>query len=320
VQELPGLDKLISKSADPQWSHHRRSVGQIQWRPLVDAILREQLGIDFETALAKQKYLIHLGAALTASRRPTEKNRTRLRHEIVLIAKRIWDFGSGNPLVNRMISFARSTFAPTDTLQCFLFPPRSLDEGLLHLPFDDSESWLEDPTRLLKSRDVFNRTSVWKNQAALEMITKLCDWSSINYRQPGYGGTVTTWIAAADRYHIQRMEQTVSADFAIEKLKETNLAFYGQTAILTGQGQLQRKQVGFERMGVILAKLKILPVGPERKEVPNKKDCNNEELKVTEQVLSDHELEMAKEFYFKKLLRACCVGCPRTGFLAFPPG
>lgn len=320
VQALPGLDTLISKSTDPQWSHHRRSVGQVQWRPLVDALLRKQLGIDFETALAKQKYLIHLRATLTASRRPTENNRTRLRHEIVVMAKRIWDFGSGNPLVNQTISFARSTFAPTDTLQCFLFPLRSLDARVLHLPFDASESWLEDPTRLLNSRDIFNRTSAWKNQAAMEMITKLCDWSSINYYQAGYGGTVTTWIAAADHYHIQRMEQTISADFAIKKLKEINLAPHGHTAIWTSQGQLHRKQVGFERLGVILAKLKIPPMSPVRKEVPTKKERNEEELKVAEQVLGYLDLKMAKEVYFKKLLRTCCVGCPRTGFLVFSPG
>jgi len=235
-------------------------------------------------------------------------------------AKRIWEFSSGSSRIHRTIRFARSTFAPTDTLQRFLFPPRSLDAGLLHLPFDASERWLEDPTRLLNSREIFTRTDAWKNQVAMEMIIKLCDWSSIHYHQAGYGGTVTTWVAAADHYHIQRMEQTLSADFAIAKLKEISLSPYGHTATLTNQGTLHRQKLGFERLGVILAKLKIPPMSPVRKQVPNKKYHNKEELKAAGQVLNGHELKMAKEVYFKKLLRACCVGCPRTGSLAFPPG
>jgi hypothetical protein len=320
VQALLGLDKLIAQSTDSQWSHHRRSAGLVQWRPLVDEILRKKLGIDFETALAKQKYLTHLGATLTASRRPTETNRTQLRNEIVVIAKRIWDFGTGNPLINQAISFARSTFAPTDLLQGFLFPPRSLDASLLHLPFDDTESWLEDPTRLLSSRDIFSRTAAWKNQAAIDMATKLCDWSSIDYYQAGYGGTVTTWITAADEYHIQRMEQTISADFAIQKLKDENAVSYGHPTTFTSQGQIHQKAIRFERLGVILAKLKIPPMSLVRKEVLEKEGLTKEQLKMAEQVLNDRELKMAKEVYFKKLLRSCCVGCPRTGLLAFPPG
>jgi hypothetical protein len=320
VQALPGLDKLIAKSTDSQWSHHHRSAGLVQWRPFVDEVLRQKLGIDFETALAKQNYLTHLGATLTASRRPTETNRTQLRNEIVMIAKRIWDFGTGNPLVNEAIRFARSTFAPTDILHCFLFSPRSLDGSLIHLPFDHSESWLEDPTRLLNSRDIFHRTTAWKNQAAMDMVTKLCDWSSISYYQAGYGGTVTTWIRAADQYHVQRMEQTISADFAIQKLKEENAASYGHPTTFNNQGQLYQKVVRFERLGVILAKLKIPPMSPVLKEVLDTKEFDEEKAKAAEQVLDGRELKMAKQVYFKKLLRACCVGCPRTGLLAFPPG
>ena len=318
VQELPGLDKLIGKSKDPQWSHHRRSAGLGQWRPFVDDILRKKLGIDFEMALAKQKYLTHLGATLTASRRPTETNRTQLRNEIVVIAKRIWDFGTGNAHIDKAISFARSTFAPTEILQCFLFPPRSLDGSLLTIPFDDSERWLDDPTRLLNSRGIFNRTTHWRNHAAMEMVTKLCDWSSGSYYQAGYGGGVTAWITAADSYHMRRMEKTISADFAIQKLKDENVTSYSYPTTFTSHGQTYRKVIHFERLGVILAKLKIPPMSPVRKEVL--KVINKDTVKVAEEVLNERELKMAKEVYFKKLLRVSCVGCPHTSLLAFSPG
>jgi hypothetical protein len=314
MQALPGLDKLIAKSTDPQWSHHRRLAGLVQWRPFVDDVLRKKLGIDFETALAKQKYLTHLSATLTASRRPTETNRIRLRQEIVLIAKRIWDFGIGNAHINKAISFARSTFAPTEILHRFLFPARSLDANLLTIPFDDTERWLEDPTRLLNSREIFNRTIAWKSQAATDMIIKLCDWSSPHYYQAGYGGAVSTWIKAADEYHIQRMEQTISADFAIQILKDVDAAFYDQSATFTNQGQIGQKLIRFERLGVILAKLKVPPMSLVRKEV------FDEGAKVVGEVLEERGLKMAKEIYFKKLVRASCVGCPHTGLLAFPPG
>jgi hypothetical protein len=314
MQALPGLDKLIAKSTDPQWTHHRRAAGLLQWRPFVDDVLRKKLGIDFETALAKQKYLTHLSATLTASRRPTETNRTQLRYEIVLIAKRIWDFGTRNVHINKAISFARSTFAPTEILQRFLFPARSLDGSLLTIPFDDNERWLEDPTRLLNSREIFNRTIAWKRQAATDMVIKLCDWSSANYYQAGYGGAVSAWIKAADEYHIQRMEQTISADFAIQKLKDVNAASYGQSTAFTNQGQIYRKVIRFERLGVILAKLKVPPMSPVRNEV------FDEGVKVAAEVLEERELKMAKEIYFKRLVRASCVGCPQTGLLAFPPG
>lgn len=300
---------------DSQWSHHRRSAGLAQWRPFVDEVLRKKLGIDFETALAKQKYLTHLRATLAASRRPTETNRTQLRNEIVVIAKRIWDFGTGNPHINKTIGFARSTFAPTDVLQCFLFPPRSLDGNLLTLPFDDSEGWLEDPTRLLSSREIFSRTTAWKNQAAMEMVTKLCNWSSGDYYQAGNGGAVTTWIKAADHYHVQRMEQTISADFAIQRLRDENAASYNYLAMLTNQGQIYRRVIHFERLGVILAKLKIPPMSPVRKEVFDKKG-----VIVAQDMPHERKLEIMGEAYFKKLLRVSCVGCPLTGLLAFPPG
>jgi hypothetical protein len=188
------------------------------------------------------------------------------------------------------------------------------------LPFDASERWLEDPTRLLNSREILTRTDAWKNQVAMEMITKLCDWSSIHYHQAGYGGTVTTWIAAADLYHIQRMERTISADFAIAKVKEISLSSHGHTPTLTGQGALHTPRLAFENLGLILAKLKIPPMSPVRKQVPNKMYRSKEELKEAEQVLSDDELKMAKEVYFKKLWQACCVGCPRTGYLVCAPG
>jgi hypothetical protein len=110
------------------------------------------------------------------------------------------------------------------------------------------------------------------------------------------------------------MEQTISADFAIQILKDVDAAFYDQSATFTNQGQIGQKLIRFERLGVILAKLKVPPMSLVRKEV------FDEGAKVVGEVLEERGLKMAKEIYFKKLVRASCVGCPHTGLLAFPPG
>ena len=110
------------------------------------------------------------------------------------------------------------------------------------------------------------------------------------------------------------MEQTISADFAIQKLKDANAAVYGQSTTFTNQGQIYQKLIRFERLGVILAKLKVPPMSLVRKEV------FDEGVRVAGEVLEERELKMVKEVYFKRLVRASCVGCPHTGLLAFPPG
>jgi hypothetical protein len=184
----------------------------------------------------------------------------------------------------------------------------------LTILFDDTEHWLEDPTRLLNSWEIFNRTVAWKSQAAADMVINLCDWSSANYYQAGHGGAVSTWINAADEYHIQRMEQTISADFAIQKLKVVNAASYNQSTTFTSQGQIYQNLIRFERLGVMLAKLKVPSMSLVRKEV------FDEGVKVVGEVLEERGLKIAKETYFKRLVRASCVGCPQTGLLAFPTG
>ena len=274
----------------------------VQWRPLVDDVLRKELGLDFETACAKQKYLNQLLATSKMLKRPTESNRRQLRHEIVQVAKRYWDLGTADTKINETIKFARATFAPTAILEQFLFPIRSLDEGFLTLPYDDSEGWLEDPTMKLKSsREISTRTAVWKAQAALQMVNKLCDFGAETYYFPGEGGSVTAWIKASDQYHVQRMESTITADFAIVKLQQAGRASHFRDTASSDPRSNYRSL--YYRLGVALSKLQIPPMQP-----------------LVKHQLSDYELYLAKDVYFKKLLSASCAGCPGTGLLAFPHG
>jgi hypothetical protein len=111
------------------------------------------------------------------------------------------------------------------------------------------------------------------------------------------------------------MEHTISADFAIQKLKDQDIESYSYPITVTNHGQIYRKEIHFERLGVILAKLKIPPMSPVEYQWLDEKG-----VIVAEEVLDERELKMAKEVYFKKLLRVSCVGCPHTRLLAFPPG
>lgn len=305
VAEIPGLDKLVACSKDPVWTEHRRSTTANQWRPLVDDVLRKAVGLDFETALAKQKYLEHLLATSKMLKRPTEANRRRLRHNIVTVAKRLWDFGTGEPRIDNAIKQARSTFAPTEIIERFLFPPRSLDAAQLTEPFDASDGWLGDPTMQLKSsREVLNRSPSWKAMVAVQMINKLCGHHDHpTYYLPGYGGAVTTWVNASEHYHIQRMENTIDVNFAIQKLKDDGRVSYFRRTPPNTQSYISSYEGLYERLGVILTKLHIPPMQPLRAEQLNERD-----------------LALAKNVYFKKLLRVSCVGCPKSGKLAFPRG
>lgn len=235
-------------------------------------------------------------------KRPTESNHRQLRHELVQVAKKYWTFGTADTNVNETIKFARSTFAPTAILEQFLFPARSLDGALLTLPYDDSEGWLEDPTMKLKSsREIFTRTAAWKAQAALQMVNKLCDFGAETYYFPGEGGSVTAWIKASDQYQVQRMENSITADFAIAKLQQAGRASYFRDAASGDQSNNYSSR--FHRLSAILTKLHIPPMQP-----------------LIKNQLSDYELSLAKDIYFKKLLSAACAGCPNTGLLAFPRG
>ena len=146
------------------------------------------------------------------------------------------------------------------------------------------------------------------------MVIKLCGWTSDKYYDAGRGGTVTTWIKAADEYHIQRMEKILTADFAIQQLEEANVASYFDPTTGMIRGKKHPRGVHLRRLGVILAKLKIPPMSPVRK------DVLVDGTVVAEEVLDEYQLKMAKEVYFKKLLRSCCVACPHTGLYGGCPG
>ena len=264
----------------------------MQWRPLVDDLLRKKVGYDFDIANAKQKYIESLLDVRKVYKKDAETHRRHLRHEIVEIAKQLWAFGVGDSEIDKCIRLAREAFAPVSMLPEFLFPARCLDPSKLTLPFDVSEKWLEDPTCKLKSsREIVTRSSTWKQKEALRMVTELCSWSMPGYRSAGRGGTVTTWVKVSDEYHLRRIEKTMTADFAIE--------FLGKSSPYSPYTSLPKN---FHRLRVVLTKLHIIPYDS------------------TLPRLEEHELALAKKIYFKKLLMNCCVGCPGSGLLAFPRG
>ena len=266
--------------------------------------MREKIGVDFETAVAKQQYLTQLLATsrMVSSRVRIEMEacRRQLRKEIVEIAKKFWDSGVGDAEIDATIAFAKATFAPTDQLQRFLFPARNLDEDLLHLPYNDQDKWVIDHTSNLKSsRIVKSRWLEWKEWAARDMIICLCDWAiGSQYYEDGHGSAVTAWVKAADEYHLRRLKTVATAEHAISQVQ----AGIGSVSPASPPNNLQG-HANTSRLQVILEKLRISPM---------KSDPGSQ--------LSGEELDLVKDVFFKKLLHNCCVGCPKTGLLALPRG
>ena len=295
---------MIQHAKPKGWSVRQPAGNGRQWRLFVDDILREKIGVDFETAVAKQQYLKQLLATSRSQssrmRIEMEGHRRQLRKEIVEIAKKFWDSGVGNATVDATIAFAKATFAPTDQLQRFLFPARSLDENLLHLPYNDKDKWPVDHTNNLRSsRIVKSRWLEWKEWAARMMILDLCDWSTGSvYYQFGNGGTVTEWVKAADEYHLRRLKTIATADYAISQVQAGNGFVSPASPSNNFHGHADTR-----RLQVILEKLRISPM---------ESDQDTE--------LSGLELELVKNVFFKKLLHNCCVGCPKSGLLALPRG
>src|SRR5271156_6319646 len=150
IAEIPYLDNLISGSQDALSSKRKLAYPHRHYLPFVNDVLKKHIGIDYETACAKQKYFEQVLETKSMMKKTVETHRRQLRREIVDAAKKIWD-ANDHPTVAYPIFIARNTFAPTHVLPKFLFPARDLEESLLCVPYDDSDVWLEDPTLALKN-------------------------------------------------------------------------------------------------------------------------------------------------------------------------
>ena len=303
VAKIPGLDILIKCCSHYSPIHlDGKSKDRPGYRPWVDEILRAKRGVNFETAVNVQGYIVQLLETWKGGPQsePLKASRRKLRRDIVQRAQEIWQRTTltdgeaaieqtGNPsarrrvTAKRIIVHTRERWAPTSVLSTFLFPARLLSSSKLWLPYDPDEHWLKDPTLDLgTSRDVLRVGADWIDRKAREMVQEL-----VIYKPDE---AVTSWIRAAEQWHVERIKHDLDSG------KYLNLDYGGV--------RLRRPEdvatAGNNRLDVIAKKLRIDPLFPVG-------------------TLTEHEKRMAVAC-FNKLIRHRCAGCPVNNLLILPCG
>jgi hypothetical protein len=274
-----------------------------QYRPMVDEILRVRLGLDFETAVNVQDYIVQLLETWKGGPQSEQlkANRRKLRNDIVQRAQEIWQRASlrerDDSVLNtggdearkkvmgkKVIIFARERWAPVSVLSKFLFPARLLTDTSLWSPYDSDENWLDDPTlELHTSREVLGVGAGWVHRKAREMVMGLV------VRKPKE--VITTWLKAAEDWHMQRIKHDLDCAKYV-----TNLAYGGKRL----EKPVDLCTAHNNRLDVIAKKLRIDPLFPVG-------------------TLTNWEKKMAVAC-FNKIVTHRCAGCPGNNLLILPCG
>lgn len=302
IMAIPGLDILVKYFSHFSAICIELKPADCQYRPMVDEILRTQIGVDFETATNIQEYIMQLRETCKGGPKsePLKANRRKLRGDIVKRAQEIWEktalSGEENviertgdtiarrrSITKRIIVHTRQRWAPTSMLPTFLFSARLLSSSDLLLPYDSDERWLKDPTLDFEtSRDVLRVGPVWIDRMAKEMIQNLVFYTR--------GDEVTRWVKAAEEWHIQRLKHELHSG------KYLNLEYGG---IRLDRPEDVPTHCN-NRLDVIAKKLRIDPLFPVG-------------------TLTDHEKRMAVAC-FNKIISHRCAGCPLNNLLILPSG
>ena len=300
IMNIKGLPALLMKyekdvGIKSVWLSRFKGAQESNWKPFLDAVLRKDIHIDFDTAVAKDQYLRQLSRALNAVHQPITVLRQALRRDLVKIAQ---DLSISNSYNGISAKLARLTFAKPTELSRFLFPPRLLYEEKMFYPYDPDEEWSSDPTMALKSAAEVRRKirdANWKEQKTRDMLDVL-------FHPRQFGASVTTFLRAADQHHIRRISKIVSADATINVLNKrfpTPESPFVKTPTYIGTAG----DPILCHLDVLLSKLFIYR---------NDFTCLPQ--------LTPDGLKVAKEVYFMKLAKETCAVCPHNGLLALPRG
>lgn len=302
IAKIPGLVMLINRFSYICSIRLGEKPQDYEYRPMVDEILRARIGIDFETAVNVQCYILQLLQTWKGGSQSEQLrvNRSRLRGGIVKRAQEIWQSiklnGSENvvektgdltarrlAIQKKIIVHARERWAPASVLPTFLFHSRLLTDADRWLPYDPDEQWLPDPTLQLEtSRDVLRAGTGWVDQQAREMLLELVIY------QPDMA--ISTWVKAAEQWHTQRITRDLYSG------KYLNFGYGGpRLRSLKNVGT-----PGNNRLDVIAKKLRIDPLFPVG-------------------TLTEHEKKMAVASFIR-IIRHRCAGCPINNLLILPCG
>ena len=303
VLDLRGLHTLLRKSEKDVkiksvWFSRFNRGTQSYWKPFVDDVLRKSIHIDFDITVAKDEYIHQVRVALSAVKKPITVIRQALRRDMAKIAQKLSSSSSLNSYSGTAAKIASLTFAKPQDLPTFLYPPHLLYKDRMFDPFDPDEVWLADPTMdLTSAAEVLRKMkdTSWKEQKVRAMLNQL-------FSPHRFGAGVTTFLRAAEEYHVRRISNNISAEATINAL---NLKFPNPVSPFRETPSYTEVDgdFGFCHLDVILSKLLIY----------------RSDFTYLPQ-LTPQDLKLAKEVYFKKLALRTCAVCPHSGLLTFPRG
>ncbi|KAI9835214.1 MAG: hypothetical protein M1838_005368 [Thelocarpon superellum] len=315
---FPKLESLTRATIRLGWNRKT----EYFFAPEIDQLTRRLTGYYCATMRQRQKAVDRLTANHQLERSGIEQRRRMLRWELVRVAERMWEgrdpYSSEDVPVNgasmlqnqfntpgpAIFATYRTRFAPTASLRTFLFAPAALATRPTQLPYTPASGWLADPTRKLRDAEVDAVESPWICDNALEMLTRLTDWTHWDYGQKGHGGFVDTWRNACTQWHLARLEAELRSG-ATQRMEY----FSPSTQLLLKPFRA--------RLGLVPRE--TLPTLP-----PRRVGMTADEYRD----LARHELLVqnaarrltAAEKRFVQIARHCCAMCPVSHGLYTPVG
>jgi len=187
----------------------------------------------------------------------------------------------------------KTTFAPTAKLAGFLFAPWLLSEDYSSTALMLDYKWLKDPASNLNNAtlDFKLADKKWIRQIASEMLRQLTDYTNHLYAEKGNGGSVTTWIKAANEWHTARINNEL-ADGSTTRLEHITLT-------------MRYMNGGFHRGITELRKRLGLTGDPHHAAHPE---------------LWNSKRERAANRHFHRIVSQSCRRCPISSYMFFPCG
>ena len=199
----------------------------------------------------------------------------------------------------------RDRFAPTAMLHEFMFPPLKLHEHPTTLPFDRANGWLHDPSMSIKKAECNVVGDSWIGYQACRMLYALTHWNCGGYNRKGAGGYVDSWVVAAKKYHLARLEHLLEAGVTVAVNDVPGNNYGGRTPTRISEW---RVKAGLQQ-DTTSTTMVPLPPYPDRAGFPVGQSFAEYELLYN--IAAKAELERKKGIEaFNKLIRHCCVACP----------
>ena len=230
---------------------------------------------------------------------------------------------------NQFYKYCNRRWAPAKLLRGFLFPEFKLSENPSAEAYAPIENvYLHDPAMdyslASQMKDMDEAQVV---QIADKMLQQLADWRPKPdgeehlkyYSSPGRGGSVTTWIKAAENYHHARLEHYLNKGTIVsmltsdEDLAQHGLPFYRRLNQVRSLLDIQNEA----------SSIKCLSHPRPHPDVHTYGYTSDDQLQYAadvNSVASYNNERSVRIKIFNKIMRESCMGCPLSSMLFYPIG